>query len=298
MFTNMSLTGQILDGILSLYIILGSPTWGYILLRIGWPNIRSLEPEYKSGWSIIFGLIFSVLVLASSAIVFFLEITRMAFSEILLINSIIFMSAGIILFTLKRKFLGTKKVNVSVPKRIISANVVAKKAIEKLPEQSFVKTYTDRQHRISELKNKLENINPLQQGQQIQKVKAEQPKAEPIMKKNIQKPLRDMKPAITYKPETVSPEKTKRLDQIIQNLEKRQSEKDNQNIVTRQEMEEQTENRKKYVTENLRETISFETKPKEDNSKEDKSEEDKLEKEMPRSAKLLKELLKETEATK
>ncbi|MFH1390933.1 MAG: hypothetical protein ABIH20_01335 [Candidatus Diapherotrites archaeon] len=294
----MSLINQILDGVISLYLILGSSTWGYILLRIGWPNIRSLEPAYKKGWSIVFGIIFSMLVLVSSAIVFFLELTGMAFFKIVLLNSIIFLSAGIILFTLKRKFLGTKKVKVSVPKRVISANVVAKKAVKKLPEESYAPTYTDRQHRINELKDRLENIKPIQQAAPVPTAV----KATPFMKKTIQSPLKDMKstqpnmkPAEVSmkqfqpsKPEPISPEKTKRLDKIIQNLEENQTAKDNQSIVTRQEMDQQTEARKRYITENLRAKVSIEKKPEENN----------LEKEMPRSAKLLKELLKETEDTK
>ena len=58
----MPITMYILDGIVLFYMAGGAGTWGYIFLRTGWPNIRPLEASYKNGWSIAFGISFSIIV--------------------------------------------------------------------------------------------------------------------------------------------------------------------------------------------------------------------------------------------
>ena len=135
-------TSLILEGGLILYMALGATSWGYILLRMGWPNIRSISIEYKSGWSIIFGLIFSAAVLGASLFVDFSSIATISLTELILVNAIILGAVGTVILNIKRRFLsfGTKKVKVAVPKRVVSANIVAKKAFQKVPKKSYVTT--------------------------------------------------------------------------------------------------------------------------------------------------------------
>jgi len=269
----MVLANYIVNGVFALYILFGSYSWGYILLRIGWPNIRSLEIEYKKGWSIIFGLIFSALILGSSMLLDFLKITQMPIMQLLMITTIIFFIVGALLFTVKRKLLGARKVNVAVPKRAISANIVAKKAVKKIPKTDYVPQPTDRRARLTHLKEKLETMK------QEEKAKpAMMPQFRPSA---IQMPVQGM---ARQQPAKMPSEESKKLDEIINSLEERESQK-RTTIVTRHETQQKAEASDKYIRQNLKEKISLE---------EEESEPSKLEKDMPRSAKLLKELLKET----
>ena len=58
----MAIFDIVLDLALFILIAAGSPTLGYLFLRIGWPKIRVLEKEYKKGWSVIFGVAFIIIV--------------------------------------------------------------------------------------------------------------------------------------------------------------------------------------------------------------------------------------------
>lgn len=133
-------TNLILEGGLILYMAFGATSWGYILLRMGWPNIRSISIEYKSGWSLIFGLIFSAVVLGASLLGDFSGIATISLTELLVVNSIILAVVGIVILNIKRRFLsfGTKKVKVAVPKRVVSANIVARKAFKKVPKKNYI----------------------------------------------------------------------------------------------------------------------------------------------------------------
>ena len=135
-------TNLILEGGLILYMALGATSWGYILLRMGWPNIRSVSIEYKSGWSIIFGIIFSAAVLGASLLGDFSGIATISLTELLVVNLIILAVVGTVVLNIKRRFLsfGTKKLKISVPKRVVSASIVAKKAFKKIPKKSYVTT--------------------------------------------------------------------------------------------------------------------------------------------------------------
>src|SRR3989344_3104170 len=119
----------IIEGGLILYMLFGSTSFGYIMLRAGWPNIRSIGIEYKSGVSIIFGIIFSVAAIGISFAAHYSNFSGLSFTELLLANTLILAGVSLVILTVKRKFLGSQKVKVSVPKRVVSANVLAKPAV-------------------------------------------------------------------------------------------------------------------------------------------------------------------------
>lgn len=133
--------GQIVEWCLAAYVLLGSSSIAYILLRTGWPNIRTIGIAYKSGWSIVFGLVFSLGITGLSVATLLLKPKNLAFGlpEILLMNTAIVSAAGMGLFTLKRKMATQRTVTVAVPKRIVTASIVSKMVMEKIPESEYVK---------------------------------------------------------------------------------------------------------------------------------------------------------------
>lgn len=128
-----------LNAALALYVLLGAGSWGYTLLRIGWPSVRALELEYKKGWGTVLGTIFSLTAIGATLVLHFSRLTRLTFLELFVINTCVFFVSGILIFTVKRKFISRKRMTLSVPKRIVSASIIAKKAMMKLPQGSFVK---------------------------------------------------------------------------------------------------------------------------------------------------------------
>ena len=152
----MSVLELAVGGGLALYTLAGSASWGYIFFRTGWPKIRAIGLEYKTGWSIIIGGAYSVIVVLGSAIITFSGIGNMLFAEAIFVSSAIISTLGIVILTIKRKLLGKNKLRVSVPKRAIAANIVAAKAFKKLPENSYIKVSKEGTNKISQLKEKIE----------------------------------------------------------------------------------------------------------------------------------------------
>ena len=140
---------------IGLYILLGSTSWGYIFLRTGWPKVRSLELDSKTGASVIIGFIVITITIIISAIIGFLDIPLFTLPEIILLVTTVILSASGLVFTLKRKLSGNQKVRVSVPKRAIAANIAAKKAFEKVPETKYIKVSSEgiEKLRISQLQS-------------------------------------------------------------------------------------------------------------------------------------------------
>jgi len=275
MFTNMVSAISIVEAGLGLYLILGSTSWGYMLMRIGWPNIRAIGIEYKSGWSIVFGLIFTSLVIISSYGASQLAITKMSLLELIALNSIIVFFAGMIIFTIKRKLLGGKHIKVSIPKRVVSANVVAKKAVEKLPKTSYIKVSKEGALKLSQLRHKLEMADIQEDKQQAEPIKT---------KKSL---------GVIIRAEQNQKQREKEVQKIIGSLE-RNVQKKKIPFSTRSELEEKVKKSEQYIKSNIEEKIGDELKKEMLTDKEKKAQ--KLQKTMPRSATLLKELLKETQS--
>ncbi|MCH7902540.1 hypothetical protein IIC68_02185 [archaeon] len=85
---------------------------------------------------------FSAAVLGASLLGDFSGIATISLTELLVVNLIILAVVGTVVLNIKRRFLsfGTKKLKISVPKRVVSASIVAKKAFKKIPKKSYVTT--------------------------------------------------------------------------------------------------------------------------------------------------------------
>ncbi|MEM4630741.1 MAG: hypothetical protein QXU92_03995 [Candidatus Diapherotrites archaeon] len=120
------------------YMLLGSTSLGYLLIRMGYPNFRTLEIKYKTGWSIITGIAFTITTTTLAFGTSFLLKQKIMAFELLFISIIGTIISAIITFNFKRYFFGTKKVKVSVPKRAVVASAIAKKAFEKLGHEAYI----------------------------------------------------------------------------------------------------------------------------------------------------------------
>src|SRR3989344_8849530 len=128
----MSLIEIFADGALTFYIIAGSTSLGYIFLRLGWPDVRALDRQYKAGWSIIIGLVFSAIVVITALAFSLNPFFRFGFRESLMLNLSVTFIAATTLLTAKRKFLTSNRMKVSVPSTLLGARVTATKVVEQL----------------------------------------------------------------------------------------------------------------------------------------------------------------------
>ena len=106
------------------YFIIGSYSLGYLLLRTGWPKIRILDENYRIGWSIIFGGLFSVL-WALLAVLF-------GFQNLFPIILTITLVITLILLSARRKCFSAKIGTVAIPKEKAAEQIVAEKSMQQL----------------------------------------------------------------------------------------------------------------------------------------------------------------------
>jgi len=128
----MGLIGTLLDGALAFYLVLGSTSIGYVFLRLGWPSIRLLDKQYRIGWSIVLGLVFTAIIVVSSLMFSLLPFMVFDFKEFLFLNLIITFFVALTILTVKRKFFASNKVRVTVPGNLLGAKVAASKTIKKM----------------------------------------------------------------------------------------------------------------------------------------------------------------------
>ncbi|GEM_PF-3362780 len=120
------------------YFLLGSVSIGYLFLRSGWPGFRAKEASIKSGWSIIFGAVFALLVGIASFLADFFWQYPAGFENSILVNLIACAAITFLTLTLWRKFFsGKKRLRVVMPKDTMSANIAATKAVNKLAEENY-----------------------------------------------------------------------------------------------------------------------------------------------------------------
>ncbi len=132
----------IIEAGLAGYILLGASSLGYVMMRSGWPTVRTISMEYKSGLSILSGAAFSFGIVGIAFVPRFLKPIGLQFSvvDFLFTGAAVFSAAGIALFTARRLLAKGKKVRVVVPKRVVTANIVSRMAMEKVPEKLYTKT--------------------------------------------------------------------------------------------------------------------------------------------------------------
>ncbi|MFH1697065.1 MAG: hypothetical protein ABH854_04120 [Candidatus Diapherotrites archaeon] len=119
------------DAIFGLGLLFGSISTGYLFLRIGWPNIRSLEKPYKTGWSIVAGLLFSIAVIGSTFLLGFMQVLSVGMREHFYVTLVAAFLFTALVLTVRRKFFAGAMVLVSVPKKEVSRKIAADKAMEK-----------------------------------------------------------------------------------------------------------------------------------------------------------------------
>ena len=153
----MSLIEIFADGAFTFYIIAGSTSLGYIFLRLGWPDVRALDKQYKAGWSIIIGLVFSAFVVVSALAFSLNPFFRFGFRESLMLNLTVTAIAATTLLTVRRKFLAGNRMKVSVPSTLLGAKVTAAKVVEQLErDPGFIRSAKFEGEKLDELKKRLD----------------------------------------------------------------------------------------------------------------------------------------------
>lgn len=149
-----------------LYILLGSTSIGYLLIRTGWPSVRTLEHPYKVGSSIAAAIIFTILTAIFSLIFSIIFPQQMPFFHYIFLSMTAVFFAIFILMLLKQKFVFKRTVKVSVPKEDIAAKIAAEAAVKRvIPEEEFISVRRElSQQQLNEIKKSLKQ--DAQQSQQ------------------------------------------------------------------------------------------------------------------------------------
>jgi len=147
----------LLDVSAVIYIMLGSTSIGYLLLRTGWPSVRTLEHPLKVGSSVLAGIIFTILAaIAGYALSIYFPMQTDFYNYIFAsLPLMVFLLFAIML--LKQKFLGKRKVKVSVPKEDIAAKQIAEETAQRIiPEESYIGVRSElSQQQLEEIKKAL-----------------------------------------------------------------------------------------------------------------------------------------------
>ena len=119
------------DGLLlALYILSGSASMGYLMLRASWPAVRALRERAKLAYSVLAGVSFGALVIAAGLL---LETAiSIPFEKTFLYLLAFAFFASFLALNVYRKLKPRKKIRVVVPVDYISAGAVAKRAFRKL----------------------------------------------------------------------------------------------------------------------------------------------------------------------
>lgn len=100
----------VLDAFLAIYLIMGSIGIGYFFLRTGFKKSDSIHKEYRVGWSVVFGLSYSSVVIVFSLGASFFAIAGMGFSEFILIFSGLVFAAATALLKVRSVVLPAPKI--------------------------------------------------------------------------------------------------------------------------------------------------------------------------------------------
>lgn len=140
-----------------LYLLLGSTSIGYLLIRTGWPGVRVLEHQYKVGSSIAAGIIFTILVSITALIFSIIFPTQLMFFYYIFFAMAVAFFALFILMLLKQKFVFKRTVKVSVPKEDIAAKIAAEAAVKRvIPEEQYISVRRElSQQQLDEIKKSL-----------------------------------------------------------------------------------------------------------------------------------------------
>jgi hypothetical protein len=211
---------------LAAYVLIGGQSVGYLFLRSGWPKIRKLETETKTGWGIISGAGFTISTIAVATAVTLTFPNNITFMEMLFIAPICTIATGTIIFSIKRKYFGKNKVIVSVPKRALVANLIVKKAMEKIPEEDYIKDILIEGIKTpvnpAQLSNQTENQIEVETFETLAETKPEMPEE---LTESLKKKIKENTKPIINKPQ-------KNMEKPILEIEKKPKNQQEQILIT------------------------------------------------------------------
>lgn len=236
--------------VIAVYLIFGSSAVGYALLRLGWPGIAGIERAYKIGWSLIAGLVFSLIVVIAAAGTFFYAGTGIALYVLLIFYSVCAFLIGLTAVTVRRvayTFIlkGLPEKVMSVPKEVVIATKIAELVVGKLEpaaprEVAMEKTPAIEEAGKAKPERELEELEEIA-GEKMEVPLEERPKeirpkkivepsieietSEKYLKKMEEKPPKEEK-VIKEKKETLSDETEEELKKLKKLLTKEEEEKD------------------------------------------------------------------------
>jgi len=157
----MGFIDLLLDGFIAFYLVLGSTSLGYMFLRLGWPRIRILDKQYRAGWSLILGVIFTSIIVVSSLIFSITPFLSFNFKEFLFLNLSVTFFIAVVVLTIKRKILVPRKATVTVPSELLRAKVAAAKAMTHIElseslKEGVISVKPLEEQKIAALRKKLE----------------------------------------------------------------------------------------------------------------------------------------------
>ncbi len=216
-----------MDAFLALCLIGGSISFGYFFLRLGWSKIRILDRAYKIGWSVVLGVIFSIVVVVIAFVFGLLQISLFGFRGFLFLGAVVTLPIAAAVLTIRRKFFARKMVTVSIPKKVVGAGIASKKTIQKFEEKGLIKVAKLDKEKIEAMKKRLaekkkkgeEKMEAIEKEKAGEKAGEEKGVAKPIKKpkwevveeKRATKPIKkpEEKPEIEWGEEAKAGEKVK-----------------------------------------------------------------------------------------
>jgi hypothetical protein len=149
------MVGIIFNVLLSIAVMAGSRPLGEFFLRIGWPKVKSLDANYRTGWAVVIGALFAASTIINAAVFYFLMPQR-GYIEYLFLSLVIGIVSAVAATTAKRRLLGKKTVKVQLPKESLAAASASKKAVERLRnDRKFIKVAKMEKGKLERLHRKL-----------------------------------------------------------------------------------------------------------------------------------------------
>ena len=140
----------------AILLVAGSPSLGYLILRSGWPKVRILDDETKTGWSILTGTTLTLLTILVSIIMDEIPSVEHFLLRIGIVGLLLTGAFVLAVRFVLAPALSTKRVLVSVPASTIPAQLTAEKLMEKVVSDQVILPKKQNEEKIEEIKAALE----------------------------------------------------------------------------------------------------------------------------------------------
>lgn len=147
---------DVLSFIWAILFVAGSSSLGYLVLRSGWPKIRILDSETKTGWSILTGVTLALLTILLSIIVGEISFANHFLLRMGIIGLLLTALLTISVRFALAPFFSTRRVLVSVPAATIPAQLTADKLMDKVASDKIILPKKQNEEKITEIKAALE----------------------------------------------------------------------------------------------------------------------------------------------